>query len=464
MSASASKAVSIYMINEDKKPAPSASVSISSYMASSKYEKQLWEQVSQFRYLFRDSHCLRGHPKNSFISSQFEAEIENVARNCQEKISIAHQLSELNADIRNRLFHLFSVEDDLLRQHKAAKNSIDDQTSKKDHSLSARNEPLDAETEMKRRGIVNKCNAVQNLLVTTKQCLLLNTEIFSLSSNHHQEPLRPSEYFNQWSSPKPSTHRQTSLTANNTIFKSLTGQYDRARDLHTSSETLQQSVTSLSESAKYSRRSTPVSRTRRAPTFASARKSISPLPTKHISSSLNKKSPGIISSIVGQNSLMRGMPSAVSRTIYYSSPAKSFYLANRRSSTHSDVVPDWKSKGKNELVSSSRLHVTKVVQYTSPVVKTLFSSPIAGTKARPEWSTKSQCASSTLQINIPKNLQEINATDAAKAALGELKHCDTENSFILLQLLYLLNVFTSVPSQIWNNTRKACKRTRYYFS
>eukprot|EP00804_Cyclotella_cryptica_P018819 CCRYP_018694-RF/>CCRYP_018694-RF protein AED:0.08 eAED:0.23 QI:0/0.28/0.25/1/0.57/0.62/8/398/3234 len=396
----------------EKQAAPSAIVSISSYVVFSNYEKQLWEQVSQFRNSLYDARCLPVNPKTSII----ESKIEKVTHHCQERISFADQLSELNADIRNRLVYLFSVEDDLLRQHKAAKNSINDQISKKDHSFTARNEPLDAEAEMKRRGILSKCIDVQNLLLMTKQCLSLNTEIFSSSSNHHQEPLRPSEYFNQWSFPKPSSRRQTSLTANNAIFRSLTAQYDRARDLHSSSETLQQSVSSLSESAKHSARLTPVSRTKRAPTSASVRRSISPLPTKHFVSSLNKKTPSTISSIVGQNSLMRDIISALQS--HPCNSAKLFYLAKRRSSTRSIGIPDWKSKGKNELMPSSRPPATKVVHNTSPVAKTLFSSPIAGRKARAEWSTKSASASSTLQFNIPKNLQEINVTDAAKAALA----------------------------------------------
>eukprot|EP00804_Cyclotella_cryptica_P018820 CCRYP_018694-RD/>CCRYP_018694-RD protein AED:0.05 eAED:0.20 QI:0/0.33/0.42/1/0.66/0.71/7/398/3423 len=406
------KPFSMSIINQEKQAAPSAIVSISSYVVFSNYEKQLWEQVSQFRNSLYDARCLPVNPKTSII----ESKIEKVTHHCQERISFADQLSELNADIRNRLVYLFSVEDDLLRQHKAAKNSINDQISKKDHSFTARNEPLDAEAEMKRRGILSKCIDVQNLLLMTKQCLSLNTEIFSSSSNHHQEPLRPSEYFNQWSFPKPSSRRQTSLTANNAIFRSLTAQYDRARDLHSSSETLQQSVSSLSESAKHSARLTPVSRTKRAPTSASVRRSISPLPTKHFVSSLNKKTPSTISSIVGQNSLMRDIISALQS--HPCNSAKLFYLAKRRSSTRSIGIPDWKSKGKNELMPSSRPPATKVVHNTSPVAKTLFSSPIAGRKARAEWSTKSASASSTLQFNIPKNLQEINVTDAAKAALA----------------------------------------------
>lgn len=83
-------------------------------------------------------------------------------------------------------------------------------------------------------------------------------------------------------------------------------------------------------------------------------------------------------------------------------------------------IPDWRSKGRNELYSNLKGKQTSLVKSTSPAVaKTLFSSPIAGTTARPDWTVTSERDKALLKVNIPQQLKYIDHADAAKAALAK---------------------------------------------
>ena len=109
----------------------------------------------------------------------------------------------------------------------------------------------------------------------------------------------------------------------------------------------------------------------------------------------------------------------------------------RKPSSHSNI-PDWRSKGRNELFSNSKtLNQTSLVPaaVTSPaVVKTLFSSPKPATRS--DWES-SECDKSNLKVNIPQKLKHINQADAAKAALGKSAHVP-----VVCFELHLLTRFT----------------------
>ena len=97
-------------------------------------------------------------------------------------------------------------------------------------------------------------------------------------------------------------------------------------------------------------------------------------------------------------------------------------MVSRDPSTNQTRIPDWRSKGKNELFSNSKADQKNIVPQSlaaSPaVVKTLFSSPTADTKARSDWNTSSERDKSLLKVNIPQKLKHIEHADAAKSALG----------------------------------------------
>merc|ERR1711957_340783 len=86
-------------------------------------------------------------------------------------------------------------------------------------------------------------------------------------------------------------------------------------------------------------------------------------------------------------------------------------------SSTSQAIPDWRSKGKNELLSNSKAVLTPRPLAVSPVVKTLF--PVTETKARPDWNTTSEAENVLLRVNIPQKLNQINHADAAKTALAK---------------------------------------------
>jgi hypothetical protein len=63
--------------------------------------------------------------------------------------------------------------------------------------------------------------------------------------------------------------------------------------------------------------------------------------------------------------------------------------------------------------------IPRALAASPAVAKTLFSSPIAGTKARNDWNTASEREKAILNVNIPKKLMTIEYADAAKQALGK---------------------------------------------
>jgi hypothetical protein len=377
------------------------------YTVTSKYEKQLWEQVAQFSKLTRDAKNLQSELKNAVISPELESEIKQAASKCQEHLSNANNFSQQHSDAKERLVYLLSVHDDLNRQNKVSMNSINDQVEKKSLTLVARKEPLDADSQLRRQNILSKCHKVQSLLETSEQCLSLNKEVFTLSSK--QKPIRPSEYFNQISSPKPSGHRQTVQSANSAILLTLKQQYEKCQDMSSRSETMKQSVTRLSDHPNH--RQVPDSSVKKTRRITSARKSISPLPTKHIASLLSSTKKSKAVSTLESHNVLRSFANEVSQNHC----CKSHHL--RTASSRPAPIPDWRSKGKNELLPNSRkqeMHVTN--QQSSPVVRSLFSSPVASSH---RWNSPSTQSSTALQINIPTNLKEINSADAAKSALAK---------------------------------------------
>jgi hypothetical protein len=387
-------------------PMPSADLP---YTVSSKYEKQLWDQVSQFSKLTRDAKNLQSELK-AVISPEFESDIKEVASKCQEHLSNASSFSQEHADAKERLVYMLSVHDDLSRQNKVSTNSINDQVAKKSLTLIARKEPLDAESQMKRQTILSKCHKVQSLLEMSEQCLSLNKEVFTLSSKH-LKPMRPSEYFNQISSPKPSSHQQTVKSANSAILLLLKQQYERCRDVSVRSESLKQSVTRLSDAHPNRRQISELS-AKKTQRITSARKSISPLPTKHIASLLSStKKSRVVNAVstLESHDVLRSFASEISRRKH----SNTHYL--RAASSRPATIPDWKSKGKNELLPASRKQ-ERQNHHSSPVVRSLFSSPVASSQ---RWKRTSTQSSTTLQVNIPTNLKEINASDAAKSALAK---------------------------------------------
>lgn len=382
------------------------------------YEKQLWEQVAEFSKLTSDASSLQSDIRTAVVAPELEEKISELLSRCQEKLSHVNNIHIDKSDDQERLIHLLGVQDDLCRQHQQARNAIHDQSSKESFSMAARKEPLDAVSQSSRRRILSKCCNVQRLLESSEQCLSLNKYLFG---SQHRAPLRPSEYFNQLTNSSPII-RHPSQSANNAIFKSLKGQYDRTLNIDTLSKTLQQSVTRLSESHPHrlNRHQTTESQVKRASAVISGRKSISPLPTKHITSLFSsQKTKPMTPSSMEYNSLLRRIADDLSHSAQ-DRGVKIFHLANRKPYS-STGVSDWKSKGKNELLPSTRKkeHIMERKQNSSPVVKTLFSSPIAGTQSRPQWSTQSNVApSGKLVVNIPTSLKEIHASDAAKTALG----------------------------------------------
>ena len=400
-----------------------SSAPVPSYSVSSSWEKQLWGQVTQFSEVLQNTKRFSTILKTSVVSTDFGAKIEEGVMNCQENLSHSEKFNSQYSEARELLVHLLSVQDDLRRQCEQSLAAIADRSSKKSLTVTARKEPLDSESQYKRQKILAKSHKVQDLLETTKQCLLLNKGMFSFPLNQHQAILRPSEYFNQMSSPMPPARRQSSQSANSTVFKSLTDQYDRARNIHALSESLGQAVDRLSSSTPRRARThhqTPDSRAKKASSLTSIRKSISPLPTKHLGPMLSAKAQQSQStSITEHNDLLRSIAGDLSRR---DRDPKSFHLANRMMAS-SNSIPDWKSKGKSELMPSSRKQKANAVSLStaSPVVKTLFSSPIAGSQTRKQWSTKTSATTSMLQVKIPSNLKEISASDAAKSALCKCK-------------------------------------------
>ncbi len=401
------------------------------FYASSKYEAELWDQVNRFSG--KTSHAKRLQKEaSSCISSDLEAAIDKMVNVYQEKISNAGLFNDQIAALQKRLIHIVSIQDDLDRQKKLSLRAIEEQTKEQTTSNLARKEPLDAESEKMRRTIVSKCHKVQTLMSTVESRLLLNTAIFSCSADHRQDTLRPSDYFNQWSRTSPISREQTTRGATNALFKTLTSGYDRVRDFASFVQFISEKSITLSASHESPRPGPRQSGAKRSPIKSnmgsSSRSNISPLPTSHLASPLiSRRNPSDMrSSILEHHKSLRQMNSILSRDLSAGcSPSKIFYMRgqimSRNSSSSQARIPDWRSRGKNQLFSNSRTEqmniIPRALAASPAVAKTLFSSPIAGTKARNDWNTTSEREKAILDVNIPKKLLTIEFADAAKQAL-----------------------------------------------
>jgi len=351
----------------------------------------------------------------------------------QEKMSNTELFKDQNAATQKRLLHLFSVQDDLDRQKKESRLAIEEETTEQTSSNLVRKEPLDAESEKMRRTIVSKCHKVQNLILTVENRLALNKEIFSRSGENQQDTLRPSDYFNQWSRTQPAGRPQTAKEATNALFKSLTSGYDRVRVFDSFVRHLSEKSTSLSNSQESNSQGLPQSGAKRTKTKSRlgspSRASISPLPTRHLTSPLisRRKPSSVRSSILERQKSLRLLTNELSAGETGVCSSKTFYLRGqmrtRDSSTSQARIPNWRSKGKNELFSNSKAQQTSLIPKplaASPAVaKTLFSSPNVGAKARSDWNTTSERDKALLKVNIPQKLKHIESNDAAKVALAK---------------------------------------------
>jgi len=401
------------------------------FSVSSRYEAELWDQVNRFSIKTSTAKKLQCEA-TSCITSDLENDIENMVNKYQEKISNAGLFNDQDAAIQKRLLHLFSVQDDLDRQKKESNLAIKEQTTKQTSSSNvARKEPLDAESEKMRRAIVSKCHKVQNRISTVESRLALNKDIFSCSAGNQHDTLRASDYFNQLSRAQPMVRQQTAKGATSALFKSLTSGYNMVRDFDSFVKHISEKSTSLSESHESKNQGVRQSGVKRAKNKSrlgsSSRASISPRPTSHLTSPLTsrRKPSHVRSSILERQKSLRQMTNELSGETGGCS-SKTFYLRGqmmtRDSSTSQTMIPDWRSKGKSELFSNSKAEQKSLIPKSltvSPVVKTLFSSPIPGTKARPDWNTSSERDKPLLRVNIPQKLKQVEHADAAKVALAK---------------------------------------------
>jgi len=398
-----------------------------SFSVSSRYEAELWDQVNRFSVMTSNAKKLR-HEAASCIASDMGNDIETMVNKYQGKLSDAELSKDNNTAIVKRLRHLFSVQDDLDRQKKESNLAIKEQNTNQASSLNlARKEPLDAESEKMRRSLVSKCHRVQNLMYTVESRLALNKEIFSCTAGNQQDTLRASDYFNQWSRSEPIGRQQTAKGATNAMFKSLTSGYDRVRNFDSFVKHLSEKSSSLSKSHESNGRELHRSGVKRAKNKSRLGSSISPRPTSHLISPLRSriKPSDVRSSILERQKALRGMRNELAGAVSDFS-SKTFYLrgqlVTRDSSSSQTMIPDWRSKGRNELFSNSKAQQTSLVTKSlaaSPVVKTLFSSPTTGMKARSEWNTSSELEKALLRVNIPQKLKQVEASDAAKKALAK---------------------------------------------
>jgi len=390
------------------------------FSVSSRYEGELWDQVNRFSTMTSNAKELQSEAALLCATSDLGNDIEKMANKYREKISNAGHFKDHNKAIHKRLHHLLSVQDDLDRQKKESNLAIKEQFTEQESSLNlARKEPLDAESEKMRRAIVSKCHQVQNLISTVESRLTLNKEIFSCSAGNQQDTLRASDYFNQRS--QPVGRQQTTKGATHALFKSLTSAYDRVRDFSKDVDYLSDEALRLYESQDNSTQELPQSCVKRIKNKSGLRKNISPRPTSHLTSPLtNRRKPPLSSMptslLQRQNSLRRLAKELSGETGGGSSP-KTFFLRGQMipQGSSASLIPDWRSKGKNELYKAEQTSIVPQSLAVSPVVKTLFSSPISGTKARSDWNTTSAC----LRVNIPQKLRQVDVADAAKVALAK---------------------------------------------
>lgn len=399
-------------------------------MVTSKYEEELWLKVNNFSEKTSRTKSLRSTVSDC-VSTQLQRNIDGLASSFQEQISNAELYKDHNAAVKERLLHLFSVQDDLTRQTKDSNImlSSEEQISSK----IARKEPLDAESQKMRRAIVSKCHKVQSLISTAEDRLALNKDIFLCSTDHQHglSSVRASEYFNQWSK-SPTRNQQTAKGATQSLFKTLTTGYDRVREFDPLAEYISKEATSMAKIHEGHRRrqQLPVKQTVTKSRFGS-KTTISPRPTSHLRSPYTSRSKKPtestntdiqLSTLERQKYLRQITNSLSSSTKSGEISTKTFHLRGQMIAQDNTQakIPDWRSKGRNELYSNLKGKQTSLVKSTSPAVaKTLFSSPIAGTTARPDWTVTSERDKALLKVNIPQQLKYIDHADAAKAALAK---------------------------------------------
>ena len=397
----------------------SASTAGRSFSVSSKYEAEIWDQVNRFAKKTSNAKKLQ-REASSCIPSNLANNIDTMVNKYQENLSKSELHKDHNAAVNKRILQLFSIQDDLTRQKRESNLAIEEQTSEAASSTLARKEPLDAESEKMRRLIVSKCHKVQDNISTVEDRIMLNKAIFNCSAGNRRN-IRPSEYFNQSSKSQAIGREQKVKDANTALFKSLMGGYDRVRDLKPVVEELSKESTELSNSQN--QRELHQSGAKRTKT--KNRLGSSPMPRSNLMSPLRsvrrqKSAPSRTSILEDSKSLRQ-----LSSDLQLNPLPKTFYLRGqmRPLSTETKKIPDWRSKGRNELYSSTKPAQTSIVSQpvaASPAVaKNLFSSPLSTTKARSDWSKTSERDRGLLKVNIPQKLKTIDSADAAKAALGK---------------------------------------------
>lgn len=399
-----------------KAAAPSSSASPKkTYSVSSGYEAELWRQVTLF---CKATAAVKEFSRDASvcIEPDLATSIERMVNKYQEKISNTSRSEEENADLQQRLVHLLSVQDDLEKQKKETNTALEEQASDNAPKNIARKEPLDADSEWKRRKIVYKCREIQNLISIVDTRLALNKEIFSFFDDIKEDELQ--------SETVSLTLSKTKQSATRALFMSLTSGYEHVRDFDSFVKMLLEKTTALSSSYKATQghpsRSAKKVRVRSRGGFS--RRTISPLPTSHLTSPLMKtRDPSKTqSSIIKRNAMLRQAASSLSTNGSCSS--NTFYLRERlitqSSAANQGNIPDWKSKGRSELFSTSKLSKpgssTPKPATAMPVAKALFASPLAGTTARPGWNIDEPL----LKVEIPQKLKQIDTNEAAKTALA----------------------------------------------
>jgi len=421
------------------------------------YEAEFWKMVKRFADEISMAKSLQAEA-NECIPQDLEADIEKMVNNFEEKSSNTRMFLDQNRGLQERLIHLLSVQDDLDRQKKESTRAIEELTTQQTSSNLARKEPLDVESEKMRRNITSKCHGVQNLIAIVEGRLALNKEIFSCSANRRQETVRASDYFNEWSRTKPIGHRQTTRGATNALFVSLTTGYDKVREFDQFVQQISEKSAKLSISHEGARQIHHSGVKQIKPKNRLGSSSItSPLPTTR-SKLLNARQ-----SILERQKSLRQMTSEFSHGAR-SSSIKTFYLrplTTRDTPTHAQI-PDWRSRGRNELFSASKEDKTNIVPkslMSSPALaKTLFLSPPAGVKVRKDWYAQTDIVHAELKVNMPQKLKYVDSAEAAKDALGK-------STVFPSRYLLLIQLFSYLCySQIRNEPGEACAGKRNNFS
>jgi hypothetical protein len=259
----------------------------------------------------------------------------------------------------------------------------------------ARKEPLDTDEEKMRRAIVSKYHEAQDRISTVESRLTLNNALFSCSADNQQGTVRASDYFNQLSKAQSMSHQETEGKATTTLFNSLTSGYDRVRNFDLEVKRISEKATRLRDSYESKLQGESHSGATRA-----KNKSISPRPTSHLTSPLiSRRNSSNEPSILQRLQSLRQMTNELSNESGGCS-SKHFSLRGQmmtQDSSTNENIPDWRSKGKNELFSSSKAALIPKPLAVSPVVKTLFSSHImVDTKVRPDWNTTSELETTLL--------------------------------------------------------------------